>query len=74
MPRAQPLPQTGFSWGCLQFGGLEAVITALMDEYPQVLGEHRQLFVLGLIALCFLGSLATLTNVSYGDSGHSSTP
>uniref|UniRef100_A0A670ZYE5 Transporter n=1 Tax=Pseudonaja textilis TaxID=8673 RepID=A0A670ZYE5_PSETE len=44
------------------FGGLEAVITALMDEYPQALGKHRQLFVLGLIALCFLGSLATLTN------------
>ncbi|XP_015746375.1 sodium-dependent serotonin transporter-like [Python bivittatus] len=44
------------------FGGLEAVITALMDEYPQVLGEHRQLFVLGLIVICFLGSLATLTN------------
>ncbi|KAL7986583.1 hypothetical protein Chor_012866 [Crotalus horridus] len=44
------------------FGGLEAVITALMDEYPQVLGKHRQLFVLGLSAVCFLGSLATLTN------------
>uniref|UniRef100_A0A8C5T244 Sodium-dependent serotonin transporter n=1 Tax=Laticauda laticaudata TaxID=8630 RepID=A0A8C5T244_LATLA len=44
------------------FGGLEAVITALMDEYPQVLGERRQLFVLGLITLCFLGSLTTLTN------------
>ncbi|XP_063171537.1 sodium-dependent serotonin transporter-like [Candoia aspera] len=44
------------------FGGLEAVITALMDEYPRALGEHRQLFVLGLTAVCFLGSLATLTN------------
>lgn len=74
MSRASPLPQTGFSRGDLQFGGLEAVITALMDEYPQVLGQHRQLFVLGLSAVCFLGSLATLTNVSYGDGGCSLTP
>lgn len=64
----------GSPGGYLQFGGLEAIITALMDEYPRVLGEHRQLFVLGLSAVCFLGSLATLTNVSYGDSGRSLTP
>eukprot|EP00076_Gallus_gallus_P045903 XP_025011441.1 sodium-dependent serotonin transporter-like [Gallus gallus] len=43
------------------FGGLEAVITAVMDEYPQVLARHRELFVLGLITVCFLGSLSTLT-------------
>ncbi|XP_065548962.1 sodium-dependent serotonin transporter-like [Lathamus discolor] len=43
------------------FGGLEAVITAVMDEYPQVLAGRRELFVLGLIAVCFLGSLSTLT-------------
>ncbi|RLV99777.1 hypothetical protein DV515_00009395 [Chloebia gouldiae] len=46
------------------FGGLEAVITAVMDEYPQVLAGRRELFVLGLITLCFLGSLSTLTYVS----------
>ncbi|XP_029427205.1 sodium-dependent serotonin transporter-like [Rhinatrema bivittatum] len=44
------------------FGGLEAVITAVMDEYPHVLGKHRELFVLGLVSLCFLGSLSTLTH------------
>ncbi|NWZ17302.1 SC6A4 protein, partial [Agelaius phoeniceus] len=46
------------------FGGLEAVITAVMDEYPQVLAGRRELFVLGLITICFLGSLSTLTYVS----------
>ncbi|XP_036616642.1 sodium-dependent serotonin transporter-like [Trichosurus vulpecula] len=43
------------------FGGLEAVITALIDEYPQTLTQRRELLVLGLVAVCFLGSLATLT-------------
>lgn len=47
-----------------QFGGLEAVITAVMDEYPQVLAQRRELFVLSLITVCFLGSLSTLTYVS----------
>nr|XP_009683086.1 PREDICTED: sodium-dependent serotonin transporter-like [Struthio camelus australis] len=32
-----------------------------MDEYPQVLAQRRELFVLGLITVCFLGSLTTLT-------------
>lgn len=54
----------------LQFGGLEAVITAVMDEYPQVLAGRRELFVLGLITVCFLGSLSTLTYVS--TTGHRS--
>uniref|UniRef100_A0A8D2LUG3 Transporter n=1 Tax=Varanus komodoensis TaxID=61221 RepID=A0A8D2LUG3_VARKO len=44
------------------FGGLEAVITAVMDEYPHILAERRELFVLGLLTVCFLGSLATVTN------------
>ncbi|XP_029817059.1 sodium-dependent serotonin transporter [Manacus vitellinus] len=43
------------------FGGLEAVITAVMDEYPQLLAGRRELFVLGLITVSFLGSLSTLT-------------
>ncbi|XP_027718119.1 sodium-dependent serotonin transporter-like [Vombatus ursinus] len=43
------------------FGGLEAIITALIDEYPQTLTQRRELLVLGLVAVCFLGSLATLT-------------
>lgn len=53
-----------FLWVPLQFGGLEAVITAILDEYPQVLAKRRELFVLALITVSFLGSLATLTNVS----------
>nr|XP_060640757.1 sodium-dependent serotonin transporter-like [Anolis sagrei ordinatus] len=44
------------------FGGLEAVITAIMDEYPKTLGKQREVFVLGLIITSFLGALATLTN------------
>ncbi|XP_054851861.1 sodium-dependent serotonin transporter-like [Eublepharis macularius] len=44
------------------FGGLEAVITAIMDEYPHLLAKRREQFVLGLITVSFLGSLATLTN------------
>uniref|UniRef100_A0A8C7JPD2 Transporter n=1 Tax=Oncorhynchus kisutch TaxID=8019 RepID=A0A8C7JPD2_ONCKI len=44
------------------FGGLEAIITAVMDEYPGYLANRRELFVLGLVVVCFLGSLSTLTN------------
>ncbi|CDQ66332.1 unnamed protein product [Oncorhynchus mykiss] len=44
------------------FGGLEAIITAVMDEYPEYLAHRRELFVLGLVVVCFLGSLSTLTN------------
>ncbi|XP_074828459.1 sodium-dependent serotonin transporter-like [Natator depressus] len=44
------------------FGGLEAVITAVMDEYPHILAKQRELFVLSLITICFLGSLTTLTH------------
>ncbi|KAL7836221.1 hypothetical protein AOLI_G00275050 [Acnodon oligacanthus] len=43
------------------FGGLEAIITAVMDEYPDLLTHRRELFVLGLVVVCFLGSLSTLT-------------
>jgi len=50
-----------------QFGGLEAIITAVMDEYPDVLANRRELFVLGLVVVCFLGSLSTLTKVSFNE-------
>ncbi|PVD31196.1 hypothetical protein C0Q70_06608 [Pomacea canaliculata] len=42
------------------FGALEAVITGIMDEYP-MLRRKRELFVAGIIAYCFLGSLVTTT-------------
>uniref|UniRef100_A0A3Q2UHI0 Transporter n=1 Tax=Fundulus heteroclitus TaxID=8078 RepID=A0A3Q2UHI0_FUNHE len=45
------------------FGGLEAIITAVLDEYPEYFSHRRELFVLGLVVVCFLGSLSTLTNV-----------
>lgn len=48
-----------------KFGGLEAIITAVMDEYPDTLSHRRELFVLGLVVVCFLGSLSTLTTVSF---------
>ncbi|XP_035999565.1 solute carrier family 6 member 4b [Fundulus heteroclitus] len=44
------------------FGGLEAIITAVLDEYPEYFSHRRELFVLGLVVVCFLGSLSTLTN------------
>lgn len=50
-----------------QFGGLEAIITAVMDEYPDTLSHRRELLVLGLVVVCFLGSLSTLTNVSFSE-------
>lgn len=43
------------------FGGLEAVITAICDEYP-LMKRNRELFVLGLVLVCFLGALPTVTN------------
>ncbi|XP_078536150.1 sodium-dependent serotonin transporter [Lissotriton helveticus] len=43
------------------FAGLEGVITALLDEFPHVWGKRRELLVLGLISVCFLGALSTLT-------------
>lgn len=50
-----------------QFGGLEAIITAVMDEYPDTLSHRRELLVLGLVVVCFLGSLSTLTKVSFSE-------
>lgn len=63
---------TSFSQRCFssvfQFGGLEAIITAVMDEYPDQLYHRRELFVLCLVVVCFLGSLSTLTNASFHTS------
>lgn len=47
-----------------QFAGLEGVITAMLDEFPHILAKRREWFVLGLVCVCFLGSLTTLTYVS----------
>jgi len=45
------------------FGGLEAIITALCDEYPGSLGRNRELFVGVLLMLIYIASLPTCTQV-----------
>ncbi|KAA8593829.1 hypothetical protein FQN60_004663 [Etheostoma spectabile] len=50
--------QCGISIG---FAGLEGVITAMLDEFPHVLSKRREQFVLGLVCICYLGALSTLT-------------
>lgn len=49
----------------LQFAGLEGVITAVLDEFPHLLVRRREWFVLGLVCVCYLGALSTLTYVSH---------
>lgn len=46
------------------FGGLEAMVTALCDEYPRALGRRRELFVLVLLVAIYLCALPTTTYVS----------
>ncbi|KAJ8919805.1 hypothetical protein NQ315_006334 [Exocentrus adspersus] len=43
------------------FGGLEAMITALCDEYPKVLGRHRETFVAFLLFGIYICALPTTT-------------
>ncbi|CAH2096550.1 unnamed protein product [Euphydryas editha] len=43
------------------FGGLEAVTTALCDEYPRVLGRHREIFVGFLLLFIYICALPTTT-------------
>ncbi|RWS26665.1 sodium-dependent serotonin transporter-like protein [Leptotrombidium deliense] len=46
------------------FGGLEAIITGLCDEYPNVLRKNREIFVAVLILMIYLCALPTTTFVS----------
>lgn len=46
------------------FGGLEAMITALCDEYPRMLGRHREIFVACLLCGIYICALPTTTYVS----------
>ena len=46
------------------FGGLEAMITGLCDEFPKTLGKHREMFVLALLGGIFLCCLPTCTYVN----------
>jgi solute carrier family 6 dopamine transporter-like protein 3 len=45
-----------------QFGGSEAIITALSDEYP-VIGKNREVFVACLFTLYFVVGLASCSQV-----------
>lgn len=45
-----------------QFGGSEAIITALSDEYP-IIGHHREIFVGGLFSVYFIVGLASCSQV-----------
>lgn len=61
------------------FGGLEAMITGLCDEYPHLLGRRRELFVGLLLGGIYLCALPTCTYggkdlVSMLNSFGSSTP
>ena len=46
------------------FGGLEAMVTALCDEYPRALGRRRELFVFLLLCVIYCCALPTTTYVS----------
>ncbi|KAG8230300.1 hypothetical protein J437_LFUL008491 [Ladona fulva] len=46
------------------FGGLEAMITGLCDEYPRLLGRHREIFVGCLLLMIYICGLPTTTYVS----------
>ncbi|XP_073971535.1 serotonin transporter [Rhodnius prolixus] len=43
------------------FGGMEAMITALCDEYPRLLGRNRELFVAVLLIGVYICALPTTT-------------
>ncbi|KAL1140832.1 hypothetical protein AAG570_000760 [Ranatra chinensis] len=43
------------------FGGLEAMITALCDEYPRLLGRNREVFVAVLLVFIYICALPTTT-------------
>jgi len=46
----------------LQFGGSEAIITALSDEFP-ILRKHRELFVAVLFVVYFIVGLSFVAQV-----------
>lgn len=36
----------------------------MLDEFPHILVKRREWFVFGLVCVCYLGALSTLTYVS----------
>ncbi|PNJ34414.1 SLC6A4 isoform 3, partial [Pongo abelii] len=51
------------------FAGLEGVITAVLDEFPNIWAKRREWFVLAVVITCFFGSLVTLTFASLSSAG-----
>ncbi|KAH7698008.1 sodium-dependent serotonin transporter, partial [Aphelenchoides avenae] len=43
------------------FSGIEALITAFVDEYPRLLARRREIFVAVVLTLYYFGSLPTVT-------------
>lgn len=56
------------SCSLFQFAGLEGIVTAMLDEFPNLLVKRREQFVFGLVCVCYLGALSTLTYVSHINS------
>lgn len=65
MCRAPSSVSPALCW--LQMGGMESVITGLIDEF-QLLHRHRELFTLFIILATFLLSLFCVTNVRTGSA------
>lgn len=49
------------------------MITALCDEYPKLLGRHREIFVAVLLCFIYLCALPTTTYVSFYKIGPTTT-
>lgn len=52
-----------FNVCAFKFAGLEALVTAFCDEFPNVVGKYREWFVLVLVIYCYTGTLPTTTYV-----------
>lgn len=46
------------------------MITGICDTYPSLGGKRRPYLVLGLISICFVAALPTVTNVNFSSSLH----
>lgn len=49
----------------LQFAMVEAIISALADEYPGVLRRHKSILTFVVCLLLFFAGLALVTNVRF---------
>lgn len=47
-----------------QFGGSEAILTALSDQFPRIVRDHREIFIACLFSFYFLVGLAFTSQVT----------